>query len=189
MTPDWAVVNFCKKHGIFYQSFSTLGRQYIARQLMDDPDTQSPVLSHKNVQLVAESQSREPAQVVLRWAVQAGIGVIPKSAREARIESNKRLFDFELSTSEMELIDALQKVDVTFQNMASDTMSILWSETGETDTNAKLHHNMDLKPGEEGTLHSFAGHVFIVKQGDAIHSVHEMAQRNYKIEIHDRQDL
>lgn len=47
------------------------------------------------------------AQVVLRWNVQRGVIVIPKSAHKERIEKNIQIFDFELSGEEMELIDKL----------------------------------------------------------------------------------
>jgi len=47
--------------------------------------------------------------VVLRWAVQRGTAVIPKTTTPARLEENRALFDFELSEADMQSITALNK--------------------------------------------------------------------------------
>jgi 2,5-diketo-D-gluconate reductase A len=56
---------------------------------------------------IAARHSRSAAQVVLRWHLQHGIVVIPKSARAERIAENLALFDFVLSESEMRILDKL----------------------------------------------------------------------------------
>ena len=56
---------------------------------------------------IAESVRRSPAQVVLRWHIQLGNVVIPKSATPARIEENFQIFDFELADEQMEAISQL----------------------------------------------------------------------------------
>ncbi|MFI5839331.1 aldo/keto reductase [Catenuloplanes sp. NPDC051500] len=56
---------------------------------------------------IAARHSRTPAQVVLRWHVQHGIVVIPKSVRAERIAENIALFDFELGDGEMAVLDRL----------------------------------------------------------------------------------
>ncbi len=58
---------------------------------------------------VAEQHSVTPAQVVLRWHLQHGIPVIPKSADPERIAANIALFDFSLSDDEMARLDALSR--------------------------------------------------------------------------------
>jgi 2,5-diketo-D-gluconate reductase A len=58
---------------------------------------------------LAAKHARTPAQVVLRWHVQLGNVVIPKSATPARIRENFALFDFELETGDMEQIDSLDR--------------------------------------------------------------------------------
>jgi len=50
---------------------------------------------------------RTPAQVILRWAIQHGAIVIPKSSRQDRIRSNAQLFDFELNDADIQSLDAL----------------------------------------------------------------------------------
>ena len=58
---------------------------------------------------IAERVGRSPAQVVLRWHIQRGSIVFPKSSTPARIEENFELFDFELEAGDMERIDALDR--------------------------------------------------------------------------------
>jgi 2,5-diketo-D-gluconate reductase A len=53
------------------------------------------------VTAIARAHDATPAQVVLRWAVQQGIAVIPKSARPERQRANLRIFGFRLSDAEM----------------------------------------------------------------------------------------
>jgi diketogulonate reductase-like aldo/keto reductase len=56
---------------------------------------------------VARRLGRTPAQVLLRWAIQHGAVVIPKSGRRERIIENARVFEFELADDDMRLLDAL----------------------------------------------------------------------------------
>jgi len=56
---------------------------------------------------VAQAHGKTPAQVMLRWHLQQGRSAIPKSTNPARIAENFDVFDFELSTAEIEAIDAL----------------------------------------------------------------------------------
>jgi diketogulonate reductase-like aldo/keto reductase len=62
---------------------------------------------------IAEQNGCTPAQVLLRWAVQRDVVVIPKSLREARIRENARIFDFELSVADMGALDGLDETGGT----------------------------------------------------------------------------
>ncbi len=56
---------------------------------------------------IAQAHGKTPAQVVLRWHIQLGLVVIPRSSKAERIRENIDIFDFELTTSEVEAISAL----------------------------------------------------------------------------------
>jgi diketogulonate reductase-like aldo/keto reductase len=71
------------------------------------PLTTGRNLGDPRVAEIAERVGRTPAQVLLRWCVQRGIPVIPKSANHERIAENAQIFDFELSDADMEALDAL----------------------------------------------------------------------------------
>jgi 2,5-diketo-D-gluconate reductase A len=73
------------------------------------PIAQGAVLDDPVVTEIAEREGRTPAQVVLRWHVQRGDIVFPKSVTPKRIEENYALFDFELSGHDVEALTALDK--------------------------------------------------------------------------------
>lgn len=66
-------------------------------------------LTTRVLQSLAEKYEKNIAQIILRYDVQNGIVTIPKSTKEARILSNSQVFDFELSTEDIEKIDTLNK--------------------------------------------------------------------------------
>ena len=57
--------------------------------------------------MVARKYGKTPAQIMLRWSLQHGYVVIPKSVRPERIEENADVFDFMLAPADMEALDAL----------------------------------------------------------------------------------
>ncbi|XP_075890247.1 glyoxal reductase [Nelusetta ayraudi] len=83
----------CKEYGVCFQAYSSLGR--------------GELLSHPVVLEVAKNCDRTPAQVLLRWAVQQGVPVLPKSSNPDRIQRNTELFDFSLSDADMDKLSAL----------------------------------------------------------------------------------
>jgi diketogulonate reductase-like aldo/keto reductase len=96
------VRDFCARHGIVVEAYSPLTKG----QRLDDP----------TVVDVARRVGRTPAQVLLRWGVQKGFVVLPKSVTPARIEENAALFDFELDAASMARLDALEEGLVTGWN-------------------------------------------------------------------------
>src|SRR6478672_6208464 len=73
------------------------------------PIAQGDVLGDETVGKIANELARTPAQVVLRWHIQKGYIVFPKSTTPERIEENFRLFDFELDDDQMSRIDSLDR--------------------------------------------------------------------------------
>ena len=67
------------------------------------------MLRDATVTELAEAHGRTPAQVVLRWHLQRGTIVFPKSTRSERLRENLALFDFELGADEIARIDALDR--------------------------------------------------------------------------------
>ncbi|WP_402463036.1 aldo/keto reductase [Isoptericola aurantiacus] len=83
------------EHGIVTEAWSPLGRG----QVLEDP----------TVVRIAGNLGRTPAQVVLRWHLERGDVIFPKSVTPARIQENFELFDFELSEADMADITALDR--------------------------------------------------------------------------------
>ena len=73
------------------------------------PIAQGKVLDDQVITRIADAQGKSPAQVVLRWHIQRGDIVFPKSVTPERVKSNFELFDFDLDGSDMDAISALDK--------------------------------------------------------------------------------
>jgi 2,5-diketo-D-gluconate reductase A len=89
------------------------------------PIAQGKVLDDPTVVDIAEQVGRTPAQVVLRWHVQRGDIIFPKSTTPKRIEENTRIFDFELDDTAMERITALDRGEAGRQGPNPDTFAYL----------------------------------------------------------------
>lgn len=70
-------------------------------------DKLESVLEQEVVVNAAKEHGKTPAQVALRWGVQRGCTIIPKSSNVERLKENLSIFDFELTEREMESISAL----------------------------------------------------------------------------------
>lgn len=71
---------------------------------------------------IGEKYGKTPAQVMLRWHIQRGIVVIPKSTHIERMEENFNIFDFELTTEDMETITSLDKHQSSFFSHTNPNM-------------------------------------------------------------------
>ena len=77
------------------------------------PIAQGAVLKDPAIVGIADRLGRTPAQVTLRWHIQRGDVVFPKSVTRSRVEENFRLFDFELSADDMAQITGLDRHERT----------------------------------------------------------------------------
>lgn len=86
---------YCKAQGIQIEAWSPL--------------MQGQLLDNAVIQEIANKHGKSIAQVILRWDLQHGIVTIPKSTKEHRIVENASIFDFELTSEDMTLIDGLNE--------------------------------------------------------------------------------
>jgi diketogulonate reductase-like aldo/keto reductase len=89
----------CARHGIVVEAYSPL--------------TKGLRLAHPVVTAVASELSRTPAQILLRWGLQQGLAVLPKSTHATRIAANAAIFDFTIPPDAMARLDALEEGLVT----------------------------------------------------------------------------
>jgi len=92
-----ALLDACRRHNVVAEAYSSLGT--------------GRHLSNETIQRVAQRTGRTPAQVILRWCLQHGVPVIPKSTHRERIAENARIFDFALSDQDMAELDALDRTN------------------------------------------------------------------------------
>lgn len=89
------LLSYCRAHHIAVQAYAPLAR--------------GAYLDEETVARIAVRRGKTPAQIGLRWSVQQGISVIPKSSKKDRIYSNAQIFDFSLTPEEMEALNALDR--------------------------------------------------------------------------------
>ena len=88
------LIEYCQANGIQVQAYAPLARgAYLDNDIL----------------CVLGTKYAHTPQIGLRWAVQKGISVIPKSTRPERIAANARIFDFEIEQEDMDLLDTLNQ--------------------------------------------------------------------------------
>lgn len=89
------LIEYCQSNGIQVQAYAPLAR--------------GAYLDNDVLCVIGTKYGRTPAQIGLRWAVQKGISVIPKSVHPERIISNGAIFDFEIEEEDMAILDTLNQ--------------------------------------------------------------------------------
>jgi diketogulonate reductase-like aldo/keto reductase len=89
------LLRFCQSHQIQVEAWSPL--------------MQGRIVTEQAIQKLAEKYQKTPAQITLRWDLQHKVVTIPKSTHSNRIAENARIFDFELSQADMNVLDALDE--------------------------------------------------------------------------------
>ncbi|RII20237.1 putative oxidoreductase [Streptomyces sp. YIM 130001] len=99
------VLEFDDRNGILNQAWSPIGGITFYPGYGED---RRSVLEDDVVTGIAEAHGKSPAQVLLRWGLQQGRSVIPKSTKRHRIAENIDVFDFDLTAGELKAIDGLE---------------------------------------------------------------------------------
>jgi 2,5-diketo-D-gluconate reductase A len=105
-------VNQIELHPRFAQS--KLRREHAKHRILTEawsPLGQGELIDDETISQIASAHDRTPAQVILRWHIQLGNVVIPKSVTPERIEENFRVFDFKLTDDDMRTIGQLDSED------------------------------------------------------------------------------
>lgn len=93
---------FNAEHAILTQAWAPIGGITFYRDSSHSSTLEDPVITG-----IADAHDKSPAQVMLRWGLQQGRSVIPKSTKPHRIAENLDVFDFDLTAEELAAIDAL----------------------------------------------------------------------------------
>ncbi|XAR68757.1 Aldehyde reductase [Bertholletia excelsa] len=100
MHPGWRsdkMLEFCKKNSIHVTAYSPLGSQEGGRDLIHDP----------TVERVAKKLNKSTAQVMVKWPLQRGTSVIPKSTHPERIKENIHVFDWEIPEEDFQALSSI----------------------------------------------------------------------------------
>ncbi len=95
------MIDFCKQNSIIFQAYSSLGTS--------DSNLNLNLLQNETVVELANKYSKSTAQILLKWAVQQNILIIPKSIKYEHLFENFNLFDFKLTDNDLTLLNNLNK--------------------------------------------------------------------------------
>ena len=100
---------YCAKEGIVVQAYASLGGQDAGKATL--AALGGPLLAHPAVLGAAAAHGTSAAQVLLRWALQKGCAVVPKTTSKARLAENLAVGGFALTNTEVAALDALDQAD------------------------------------------------------------------------------
>jgi diketogulonate reductase-like aldo/keto reductase len=86
------LIDYCKQKGIVVEAYSPL--------------TRGIELQNETAVSMAQKYNKTPAQILLRWGIQRGLVVLPKSQNKQRINENFDIFDFEIQQADMETLNS-----------------------------------------------------------------------------------
>ena len=103
------LVKFAQSHGIAITAYSSFGPQSFLELDMQRAKDTPLLMDNASIKEMAEKHRKTPAQVLLRWATQRHVAVIPKSNDQGRLAQNLDVTDWDLEESEMESISGLDR--------------------------------------------------------------------------------
>ncbi|KAL1305780.1 hypothetical protein AAFC00_003947 [Neodothiora populina] len=103
------LLQLCKKNNIHVTAYSSFGPQSFLELGMQSAKDCPLLFDHDTVKAIADKHSKTPAQVLLRWATQRGVAVIPKSNNQGRLAQNLDVCSFDLAEDEIKAISGLDR--------------------------------------------------------------------------------
>lgn len=94
------LIKYCQDNNIVPEAMSTLSHYH-------SNEVRKEIIENEIIVSIAKAYHKSPAQIVWRWLYQQGVSIIPKSRKVEHLRENISIFDFELSSEEMQMIDSL----------------------------------------------------------------------------------
>jgi len=107
-------IGFCRKYGIQITAYGGLGAPGFKPTL--NPNAPE-LMKNETLLQIAQKYHKTAAQILIRWSIDTGVGIIPKSTKEERIKENGNVFDFKLSESD---VSSLNKLDCNMRLFNQD---------------------------------------------------------------------
>ena len=106
------LVKLAKAEGIVVTAYSSFGPTGFLELDMERAKSASPLMEHESFKSLAEKYNKTPAQILLRWATQRGLAVIPKTSRPQVMTQNLECTGFDIDQSDM---DRIAKMDLNIK--------------------------------------------------------------------------
>jgi D-xylose reductase len=122
------LVKLCEHEGIAVTAYSTFGPSSFIECDMDVAKVAAPLMQHDAIKAMAEKHGKTPAQILLRWATQRGLAVVPKTNRPEVMAQNFDCTSFDLDKEEMARI-AKMELNLKFNKPSNVSMGLThWKE-------------------------------------------------------------
>merc|ERR1712232_1089556 len=95
--PNWEILQFCHQHGIAVTSYGSMGGSSYATQ----------IVSQEQLRQIGAQYGKTSGQVLLRWAIQHNVSVIPGTSNPEHMRENLGVFDFALTHHEFNMLNAV----------------------------------------------------------------------------------
>ena len=118
------LVKLAQESGMAVTAYSSFGPQSFLELDMKQAKDTALLLDHPTIKKISDKHSKTPAQILLRWATQRNIAVIPKSNNQGRLAQNLDVTSFDLSSSDLEDISGLNQ-NLRFNDPLNVSISIL----------------------------------------------------------------
>lgn len=127
------LLELCSTRKIAITAYSSFGPQSFLELNMQKAQDTPLLFDHSTIKSIADKHSKTPAQVLLRWATQRGIAVIPKSNNQGRLAQNLDVCSFDLAEGEIKQISDLDQnlrfnnpLNVSFYISFSPSLVVSW---------------------------------------------------------------
>lgn len=99
------LIDHCRKYNIVFTCYSPLGSPDRPWAKPGEPS----LLEDPKLIAIGKKYEKSPAQVCIKWQIQRGLSVVPKSANPERIKQNLEIFDFELTSDDMKEVESFNR--------------------------------------------------------------------------------
>lgn len=103
------LINLAKSEGIAVTAYSSFGPASFLEFNMKHALALTPLMEDQTIKTIAAKYDRDPAQVLLRWATQRGLAIIPKTTRPEQMVCNFSSIEFDLSDEDIATITAMNR--------------------------------------------------------------------------------
>lgn len=103
--PQDSLIEFCKRNNIVFEAYSPIG----SPERWGGNATGPVLLEEPILATVGKKYGKSPAQVLIRWLLQRGVVVLPKSVNKERLKQNIDVWDFSLNDEDLQAITSLGK--------------------------------------------------------------------------------
>lgn len=103
------LLNLAKAEGVAVTAYSSFGSLSFEEFSMKAAQGLTPLLEQETIKSIAEKHGKTPSQILLRWATQRGLAIIPKTTRPALMTANLESTNFDLASEDLEAISGLDR--------------------------------------------------------------------------------